>query len=54
MRNSFSCPPYSPDMNPIEMVFAKLKVLLRQNRQRTVESLWRKVGDLITHALPTE
>ena len=50
----FLLPPYSPDMNPIEMAFAKLKALLRQNPQRTVESLWRKVGELIPDVLPTE
>ena len=50
----FLLPPYSPDMNPIEMAFAKLKALLRQNPQRTVESLWRKVGELIPDFLSTE
>ena len=50
----FLLPPYSPDMNPIEMAFAKLKALLRQNPKRTVESLWRKVGQLIPHFLPAE
>ena len=50
----FLLPPYSPDMNPIEMAFAKLKALLRQTPQRTVESLWWKVGDLIPDFLPTE
>ena len=50
----FLLPPYSPDMNPIEMAFAKLKALLRQNPKRTVESLWRKVGELIPHFLPAE
>ena len=50
----FLLPPYSPDMNPIEMAFAKLKALLRQNPQRTVENLWRKVGQLLPDFLPTE
>ena len=33
-------PPYSPDLNPIEQAFAKLKTLLRKAAERTVESLW--------------
>jgi hypothetical protein len=37
----FLLPPYSPDMNPIEMVFAKLKTLLRQVPERTRDGLWR-------------
>ncbi len=40
-------PPYSPDLNPIEMVFAKLKMLLRKVAERTVEVTWRKVGTLL-------
>ena len=40
-------PAYSPDLNPIEQVFAKLKHLMRQAEPRTVESTWRKVGDLL-------
>ena len=43
----FLLPPYSPDMNPIEMVFAKLKALLRKNQARTVETLWRLIGTLL-------
>jgi transposase len=39
-------PPYSPDLNPIEMVFAKLKMLIRKSKQRNVEDLWRKLGQL--------
>ena len=33
-------PPYSPDLNPIEQVFAKLKTLLRKPAKRTVDALW--------------
>lgn len=44
-------PPYSPDLNPIEMAFAKLKQLMRSAGHRTVDALWRDVQrmlDLIT------
>jgi transposase len=37
-------PPYSPDDNPIEQVFAKLKALLRTNPERTVSGLWDRLG----------
>lgn len=37
-------PPYSPDFNPIEMLFAKLKALLRARRETTVEGLWKALG----------
>lgn len=40
-------PPYSPDLNPIEMVFAKLKHLLRKAGERTREGLWNRIGRLI-------
>jgi transposase len=40
-------PPYSPDLNPIEQVFAKLKTLLRKAAERTVEATWRRVGALL-------
>jgi transposase len=40
-------PPYSPDLNPIETVFAKFKTLLRKAEQRTVESLWTTCGILM-------
>ncbi len=39
-------PKYSPDLNPIEMAFAKLKTLLRKADARTYEELWRAVGDI--------
>ena len=39
-------PPYSPDLNPIEMAFAKLKAHLRKAKARTIEALWRTIGDI--------
>ncbi len=40
-------PPYSPDFNPIEMAFAKLKSLIRAKAERTISTLWNTVGDII-------
>jgi transposase len=40
-------PPYSPDYNPIEQVFAKLKTLLRKTAARTMEALWLACGSLL-------
>lgn len=40
-------PPYSPDLNPIEQVFAKLKLLLRKAAERSLEATWRSVGNLL-------
>ncbi len=40
-------PPYSPDFNPIEMVFSKLKDLVRRVAPRTVEALWNLLGSLL-------
>jgi len=40
-------PPYSPDFNPIENAFAKLKALLRKAAERTVDGLWDAIGHLI-------
>ena len=42
-------PPYSPDLNPIEQVFAKLKTLLRKAAERSVEDTWRRIGALLDH-----
>ena len=42
-------PPYSPDLNPIELAFSKLKSLLRKHAERTVESLWQRIGKLPDH-----
>lgn len=47
-------PPYSPDLNPIEQVFAKLKHLLRKAAKRTVEATWRQIGDLLADFSPIE
>lgn len=40
-------PPYSPDLNPIEQVFSKLKALLRKTAARTVDALWNAIGQLL-------
>ena len=40
-------PPYSPDLNPIEQVFAKLKHIMRKAQARTVEAAWRTIGKLL-------
>ncbi len=47
-------PPYSPDLNPIEQVFAKLKALLHRAAARTVDSLWSTVGQLLDAFSPAE
>ncbi len=39
-------PPYSPDLNPIEMAFAKLKTLIRKAAARTYDALWKAVGNV--------
>jgi transposase len=50
----FFLPPYSPDLNPIEQVFAKLKILLRKADPRSVEATWRHIGSLLDAFSPTE
>ena len=40
-------PPYSPDLNPIEKFFAKLKALLRKAATRSVDALWNEIGTLL-------
>jgi len=50
----FFLPPYSPDLNPIEQVFAKLKTLLRKAAERTVEATWRRIGALLSAFSPAE
>ena len=47
-------PPYSPDLNPIEQVFSKLKALLRKAAERTVEATWKRIGQLLNHFTPQE
>jgi transposase len=39
-------PPYSPDLNPIEMAFAKLKANLRAMAMRTIDQLWKAIGQI--------
>jgi transposase len=40
-------PPYSPDLNPIEKFFSKLKALLRKASARTIKTLWETIGNLL-------
>jgi len=47
-------PPYSPDFNPIEQAFAKLKQLIRSAKQRTVDGLWNFLGKAIDAFRPEE
>jgi len=47
-------PPYSPDLNPIEQVFAKLKHLLRKAAERTHEATWKRIGALLEAYPPHE
>jgi transposase len=47
-------PPYSPDFNPIENAFAKLKAMLRKAAARTIDSLWSAIGKIIDTFNPTE
>ena len=47
-------PPYSPDLNPIEMAFAKLKALLRKAAERSVDALWQRIGKILDAITPQE
>ena len=47
-------PPYSPDLNPIEMAFSKLKTLIRKAAARTYQALWRQVGAVCDLFQPDE
>ena len=47
-------PPYSPDLNPIEMAFAKLKAHLRRIGARTIDALWKAVGSICNLYSPDE
>jgi transposase len=47
-------PPYSPDLNPIEQVFAKLKHLMRKAAERTAEATWKRIGSLLDAFSPAE
>jgi transposase len=50
----FFLPPYSPDLNPIEQVFAKLKSLLRKAGERSSEATWMRIGSLLDAFHPQE
>ena len=50
----FFLPAYSPDLNPIEQVFAELKTLLRKAAERTVEATWKRIGALLDTFTPVE
>lgn len=50
----FFLPPYSPDLNPIEQAFAKLKTLLKKANERTVEDTWKRIGQLLDCFKPQE
>jgi transposase len=47
-------PPYSPDLNPIEQLFAKLKAFLRKIAARTNDELWQSIGRLLAAVPPSE
>jgi transposase len=47
-------PPYSPDLNPIEMVFAKLKTLLRKADERSIAAVWHRIGSLLNQFSPAD
>lgn len=47
-------PRYSPELNPIEMAFAKLKARLRAGAHRTIDALWRAIGSICDLYAPTE
>ena len=50
----FFLPPYSPDLNPIEQTFAKIKHLMRMASERTVTETWKQIGKLINTVKPNE
>ncbi len=47
-------PPYSPDLNPIELAFAKLKALLRKAGERSLDDLWARIGECLDAFTPDE
>jgi len=47
-------PPYSPDLNPIEQTFSKIKHWMRMAQKRTMEETWRQVGQLVGTVTPIE
>ncbi|EAQ77155.1 putative transposase of insertion sequence ISRm10-1, orfBC-terminus protein [Blastopirellula marina DSM 3645] len=53
-QNCVFSPPYSPDLNPIELAFSKLKKLLRVGAERTVDKLWDLCGRVLGNFTPSE
>lgn len=47
-------PPYSPDLNPIEMAFSKLKSWLRKTKARSTDDLWKAIGNICNLFTPDE
>ena len=47
-------PPYSPDFNPIEMAFSKLKAHLKRRAARSIDELWEAIGEATDNFTPTE
>jgi transposase len=47
-------PPYSPDFNPIENAFAKLKAMMRARAERTIAALWNAIGLVVELFTPAE
>ncbi len=54
LNSTTSLPPYSPDFNPIENAFAKMKALLQKAAKRTVEGLWTAIGEFLPAFKPAE
>lgn len=50
----FLLPKYSPDFNPIEQVFSKIKALMRKAAERTVDAVWKRLGSLLKSISPLE
>lgn len=50
----FFLPPYSPDLNPIELAFAKLKGSLRKAAERAVDTLWDRIGVILKDFTPQD
>jgi transposase len=47
-------PPYSPDLNPIEKFFSKLKALLRKAAKRSIDELWKEIGRQLNEVTQSE
>lgn len=50
----FLLPKYSPDLNPIEQAFSKIKTLMKKAAERTVEAVWKRLGKLLDTVTPQE